>query len=62
MGGGMILIEAVLWAYAKLVLGVTGAIQIATGLYPREQLNLVQNAYGIPESAGVLETVAGVLS
>ena len=43
--------------YTSCILGVTGFIQDMTGLYPVEQLSIAREYLGLPESAGVADTL-----
>ncbi|QRV71401.1 hypothetical protein clg_45 [Corynebacterium phage CL31] len=58
----MIIVEFMLTAYAHIVLGTTGFIESITGLYPAQQLDLVQQHYGLPSSYGVMDTILAVIS
>ncbi|ATW62947.1 hypothetical protein FGG66_gp29 [Corynebacterium phage phi674] len=58
----MIIVELVLTAYVTIVLGTAGFIESVTGLYPAQQLDLVQQHYGLPSSYGVMDTIGAVIS
>lgn len=57
----MIIIELVLNLYTALVLGTGSIIEAVTGLYPAQQLAYVKKVHGLPETAGVADTIIGAL-
>lgn len=57
----MIVLEFILNAYTALILGATGIIELITGLYPAEQLAYVRHIHGLPDTAGVADTITGAM-
>ena len=57
----MILIELILNLYTAVVLGTSSIIEAVTGLYPAQQLAYVQKVHNLPETAGVADTIIGVI-
>jgi len=57
----MVFIEIVLGLYTFIVLGVTGVVEGLTGLYPREQLEILQESAGVAETAGFLDVTSSLI-
>lgn len=58
----MVLVEIVLGLYTFTVLGVTGVVEALTGLYPREQLAILQELAGVAETSGFLDVTSSLSS
>ena len=56
----MIILETILYAYTHMVLGSSFIIETITGLYPAQQLAYVRDIHGLPDSAGVMDTLMAV--
>lgn len=58
----MEIVSLVLNLFTYTILFTTQVTYVATGLYPREQLGILQEATGSPESAGFMDVLVSLSS
>lgn len=56
----MIILETILNAYTWAVLTPSEWVETITGIYPAQQLAYVKDIHGLPDSAGVMDTLMAV--